>query len=134
MQVVVEVPRKEKGRPKTKVISFRIPVFVEQQIDTLVELGLFKDRTDFLNYAIQKALFELVDKIVIPPSEEVINFVLSLEPASPISDDEMKEVMKDVEREVKFKFSGSSSGRPERRCVLHIRGADSKSDEDNDGD
>lgn len=134
MQVVVEVPKKEKGGPKTKVISFRIPVFIEQQIDTLVELGLFKDRTDFLNYAIQKALFELVDKIVVSPSEEVIDLMLSLEPVSPVSDDEMKEVMRDVEREIKFKFSDSSSGRSERRRVLHIRRADSKSNESNNGD
>ncbi|WP_370519915.1 hypothetical protein, partial [Thermococcus sp. GR7] len=61
MQVIVKAPKNIKGKAKTKVVSFRIPVFIEQQIDTLVELGLFKDRTDFLNYAIQKALFELVD-------------------------------------------------------------------------
>ena len=134
MQVAVKAPRKEKGRSKTKVISFRIPVFIEQQIDALVELGLFKDRTDFLNYAIQKALFELVDKIVVPPSEEVVDLILSLEPVSPASDDEVMGVMKDVEREIKSKFSNSSSGRSKRRRVLRIRGADSRSNESDNGD
>ncbi|NJE09262.1 hypothetical protein E3E31_12160 [Thermococcus sp. M39] len=133
MQVVVEVPRNAKGRPKTKVVSFRIPVFVEQQIDALVELGLFKDRTDFLNYAIQKTLFELVDKIVIPPSEEVLNFVLSLEPAFPLSDDEIREVMKDVEKEVKSKFTDSSGDRLKRNRVLRVRRTEGKSNESNNG-
>jgi len=133
MQVIVKTPKNTKGGPKTKVVSFRIPVFIEQQIDTLVELGLFKDRTDFLNYAIQKTLFELVDKIVVPSSEEVLDFVLSLEPTFTPSDDEIGEVMKDVEKEVKSKFADPGSDRLKRSRVLRVRRTKGESNESDNG-
>ncbi|NJE26445.1 hypothetical protein E3E22_07415 [Thermococcus sp. MV5] len=133
MQVIVKAPKNIKGKAKTKVVSFRIPVFIEQQIDTLVELGLFKDRTDFLNYAIQKALFELVDKIVVPPSEEVLDFVLSLEPTFTPSDDEIGEVMKDVEKEVKSKFADPGGDRLKRSRVLRVRRSNGESNEGDNG-
>ncbi|USH00444.1 hypothetical protein K1720_02990 [Thermococcus argininiproducens] len=133
MQVIVKAPKNIKEKPKTRVVSFRIPVFIEQQIDTLVELGLFKDRTDFLNYAIQKTLFELVDKIVIPPSEEVLDFVLSLEPTFTPSDDEIGEVMKDVEKEVKSKFADPGGDRLKRSRVLRVRRTNGESNESDNG-
>ncbi|NPB03991.1 MAG: type II toxin-antitoxin system ParD family antitoxin, partial [Thermotogae bacterium] len=67
--------QKATRRGPTKIISVRIPEFVDRQIEALVELGLFKDRSDFINYALQKALFEMFDKIVIFPSEDVIELV-----------------------------------------------------------
>lgn len=107
MTVVARQKPTRKGA--TKIISVRIPESVVQQIEALVELGLFKDRTDFINYAIQKALFEMLDKIVISPPEDVVKLVLSQKPEAPPTWEEVKEVVDSVEREVNSKFSGSSS-------------------------
>ncbi|AEC52083.1 hypothetical protein PNA2_1167 [Pyrococcus sp. NA2] len=71
---------KQKGRNPIKIISVRIPEFVDKQIEALVELGLFKDRSDFINYALQKILFEMFDKIIIYLSEDVVELVLSQNP------------------------------------------------------
>jgi len=121
----VMAKQKATRRSPTKIISVRIPEFVDRQIEALVELGLFKDRSDFINYALQKALFEMFDKIVIFPSEDVIELVLSQEPNAPSTEEEIREVIEDVEREVNSKFAGSSSDRFKRRRVLRVRRPDS---------
>jgi len=125
----VVAKQKATQRNPTKIISVRIPEFVDRQIGALVELGLFKDRSDFINYALQKALFEMFDKIVISPSEDVIELVLSQEPIAPPTKDELQEVIEDVEKEVNSKFSGSGSDRLKRRRVLRVRRADSRSND-----
>ena len=125
----VVAKQKVTRRNPTKIISVRIPEFVDRQIEALVELGLFKDRSDFINYALQKALFEMFDKIVISPSEDVIELVLSQEPNAPPTEEELREVIESVEREVNSKFAGSGSDRFKRRRVLRVRRADSGSDD-----
>jgi Arc/MetJ-type ribon-helix-helix transcriptional regulator len=126
MYVVAE--QKAARRNPTKIISVRIPEFVDRQIEALVELGLFKDRSDFINCALQKALFEMFDKIVISHSEDVIELVLSQKPNAP-PDEEIREVIESVEREVNSKFASSGGDRPKYRRVLRVRRADSRSED-----
>jgi len=125
----VVAKQKATRRGPTKIISVRIPEFVDEQIEALVELGLFKDRSDFINYALQKALFEMFDKIVIFPSEDVIELVLSQEPNAPSTEEDIREVIEDVEKEVNSKFAGSSSDRFKRRRVLRVRRPDGRAND-----
>jgi len=114
--------------PKTKIISVRIPEFVDRRISDLISLGLFKDRSDFVNYAIQRALLEIIEKmeIVQLPSEEV-RIVLSTKPKSPISEKEILEVIENVDRELKN--SSEDSNRPKRYHIRCVRRSKSKPDE-----
>ncbi|AHL22811.1 hypothetical protein [Thermococcus nautili] len=118
-----------KNRPKTKLISVRIPEFAYEQIEALVELGVFSSRTDFINYAIQKTLFELAS-INLPVSDDDLLKMMALGPESPPSENEVREVLADVEREVKAKLS-SGSNRPERRRVLRVRRTNRGTSKDN---
>ncbi len=124
MMYSVELPRKvenKKDGPKTKLVSVRIPIFAYEQIEALVDLGVFPSRSDFINYAIQKALFELA-AFRLPTSDEALLEMMALGPESPPSDDEIREVLKDVKKEVS---TYSRSDRPERRRVLRVRRAGS---------
>ncbi|WP_246112265.1 hypothetical protein [Thermococcus aciditolerans] len=118
-----------KNRPKTKLISVRIPEFAYEQIEALVELGVFSSRTDFINYAIQKTLFELAS-INLPISDDNLLKMMALGPESPPSEDEVREVLADVEREVKAKLS-SGGNRPERRRILRVRRTNRSTSENN---
>lgn len=118
---VVLKQRVENKRPKTKLISVRIPAFVYEQIEALVDLGMFSSRSDFINYAIQRALFEL-STVKLPVSDDTLLEMIALGPDSPPSGDEIQEVLKDVEKEVQ---TYSRSDRPERRRVLRVRRTDS---------
>jgi len=109
---------KRKERPKTKLVSVRIPLFAYEQIEALVDLGVFPSRSDFINYAIQKALFEL-PAFRLPISDEALLEMMALGPDSPPSDDEIQEVLKDVDKEVSQTYPRSD--RPERRRVLRVR-------------
>jgi len=128
-KMYVVAKQKATRRNPTKIISVRIPEFVDRQIEALVELGLFKDRSDFINYALQKTLFDMFDKIVVAPSEDVIELVLSQEPNAPPTEEELKEVIESVEREVNSKFAGSSGDRLKRRRVLRVRRPNSGSND-----
>ncbi len=110
--------RNRKERPKTKLISVRIPIFAYEQIEALVDLGVFPSRSDFINYAIQKALFEL-PAFRLPSSDEALLEMMAVGPDSPPSDDEIQEVLRDVDKEVSQTYSRSN--RPERRRVLRVR-------------
>ncbi|NJE60965.1 type II toxin-antitoxin system ParD family antitoxin [Thermococcus sp. 21S7] len=120
MAYSLEITRRvgnRKDGPKTKLISVRIPIFAYEQIEALVDLGVFPSRSDFINYAIQKALFEL-PAFKLPASDEALLEMMALGPDSPPGDDEIQEVLKDVEKEVR---TYSRSDRPERRRVLRVR-------------
>ena len=115
--------------PKTKIISVRIPEFIDRRISDLISLGLFKDRSDFVNYAIQRALLEIIEKmeIVQLPSEEEVRVVLSTKPKAPISEKEILEVIENVDRELKN--SSEDSNRPKRYHIRCVRRSKSKPDE-----
>lgn len=112
---VVLSQKAQNRRPKTKLVSLRIPEFVDEQIEALVDLGMFASRSDFINYAIQKTLFEL-STVKLPISDDVLLEMMALGPDS--SDEEIDEVIKNVEKEVRTNFG---SNRPERRRVLRVR-------------
>jgi len=121
MRYAVEETRRVNGqrdRPqRTKLISVRIPMFAYEQIEALVDWGVFSSRSDFINYAIQKTLFELpVFRSAV--SNESLLEMMALGPDSPPNDEEINEVIKDVEKEVRSNFG---SNRPERRRVLRVR-------------
>jgi hypothetical protein len=63
----------------------------------------------------------MFDKIVISPSEDVIELVLSQEPNAPPTEEELREVIESVEKDVNSKFAGSGGDRPKRRRVLRVR-------------
>ena len=77
---------------KTKMITMRLPVHIDDIIQTLIEYGLFKDRTDFIMYAVQKTLLEMIDKVVIIPDEETVEYVLAENIG--LSDDEIKRILR----------------------------------------
>jgi len=116
---VVLSPKAQNRRPKTKLVSVRIPEFIDKQIEALVDLGMFASRSDFINYAIQKTLFEL-STVKLPISDDTLVEMMTLGPDS--SDEEINEVIKNVEKEVRANFGGN---RPERRRVLRVRRAGS---------
>jgi len=116
---VVLSPKAQNRRPKTKLVSVRIPEFIDEQIEALVDLGMFASRSDFINYAIQKTLFEL-STVKLPISDDTLLEIMALRPDS--SDEEIDEVIKNVEKEVRANFG---SNRPERRRVLRVRRAGS---------
>lgn len=116
---VVLSPKAQNRKPKTKLVSVRIPEFIDKQIEALVDLGMFASRSDFINYAIQKTLFEL-STVKLPISDDTLSEMMALGPDS--SDEEINEVIKNVEKEVRANFG---SNRPERRRVLRVRRAGS---------
>nr|WP_015243623.1 RHH domain antitoxin VapB [Thermococcus sp. IRI33]AFZ84249.1 RHH domain antitoxin VapB [Thermococcus sp. IRI33] len=122
----------QKGRPRTKLISVRIPAFAYEQIEALVDFGVFSSRSDFINYAIQRALFELA-AMKLPISDEDLLEMMALGPESPPTDDEVKEVLADVNKEVKTRV-GFGSNRPKRRRVLRLRRAGSSTSDRNSSD
>ena len=115
--------------PKTKIISVRIPEFIDRRISDLISLGLFKDRSDFVNYAIQRALLEIIEKmeIVQLPSEEEVRVVLSTKPKAPISEKEIPEVIENVDKELKN--SSEDSDRSKRYHIRCVRRSKSRPDE-----
>ena len=112
---VVLSPKGKTRKPKTKLVSVRIPEFVDEQIETLVDLGMFASRSDFINYAIQKTLFEL-STMKLPISDDTISEMMAFGPDS--RDEEINEVVRNVEKELRSNFG---SIRPERRRVLRVR-------------
>ena len=127
--MIVKKTERLNTSPKTKIISVRIPEFIDRRISDLISLGLFKDRSDFVNYAIQRALLEIIEKmeIVQLPSEEEVRVVLSTKPKAPISEKEILEVIENVDRE--FKSPSEDSDRSKRYHIRRVRRSKSKPDE-----
>jgi len=84
-------------------VSVRIPVGIVKIADVLVELGLFKDRSDFVNYAMREAVREFLPRIRVEVTPELVEQYFRLvEEVSPrLSEEEVVELVKAIRDERK---------------------------------
>ncbi len=99
---------KAKKRSRTVHVSVRAPENVVRGIDLLVDLGLFKDKSDFINYALQETLRKYLSNIKLNLTPEIVNkYFEAVKEASPkLSEEEILELLEEVRNERKIK-SGS---------------------------
>jgi len=55
---------------KTKTISVEVPETFEKEVEKLVEMGIFKDTSEFIKFSLIKALLDIWDKLRAESSEE----------------------------------------------------------------
>lgn len=81
-------------------VSVRVPERVARAISLLVELGLFKDKSDFVNYALHEALRKHLLNLRIEVSSEVVEkyFRLVDEVSPRLPEEEVVRVLKDARR------------------------------------
>ena len=89
-------------------MSVRVPAGVVRVADMLVELGLFKDRSDFINYAMRETLKEFLPKIRVEVTLELVERLFRrLEEVSPrLSEEEILQIVKEIRREKREKSGG----------------------------
>lgn len=89
-------------------MSVRVPAGVVRVADMLVELGLFKDRSDFINYAMRETLKEFLPKIRVEVTPELVERLFRrLEEVSPrLSEEEILQIVKEIRREKREKSGG----------------------------
>ena len=89
-------------------VSVRVPAGVVRVADMLVELGLFKDRSDFINYAMRETLKEFLPKIRVEVTPELVERLFRrLEEVSPrLSEEEILQIVKEIRREKREKSGG----------------------------
>ena len=89
-------------------VSVRVPANVVRIADMLVELGLFKDRSDFINYAMREALKELLPRIRIEATPGLVKryFRLLKEVSPCLSEDEALHLVKEIRGERKKEKGG----------------------------
>jgi len=89
-------------------VSVRVPAGVVRVADMLVELGLFKDRSDFINYAMRETLKEFLPKIRVEVTLELVERLFRrLEEVSPrLSEEEILQIVKEIRREKREKSGG----------------------------
>ncbi|USS41019.1 hypothetical protein NF865_02020 [Thermococcus aggregans] len=97
----MEVLKAGKKKPSTKRtvhVSVRAPENVIKAINLLVDLGLFKDKSDFINYALQETVRKYLSSIKLEITPELIDkYFELLEKASPrLSEEEILKVLGDV--------------------------------------
>ena len=82
-------------------VSVRVPAGVVRIADMLVELGLFRDRSDFINYAMRETLKEFLPRIRVEVTPELVERLFKLiEEASPrLSEEEVVRLVKEIRRE-----------------------------------
>ncbi|RLF08096.1 MAG: hypothetical protein DRJ64_01725 [Thermoprotei archaeon] len=87
-------------------VTVRVPRGIVKIADILVELGFFKDRSDFINYAMRETIKEFLPKIRIKITLELIERYFKLvEEVSPrLSEEEVVQLVKEIRDE---KESGS---------------------------
>lgn len=87
-------------------MTVRVPRGIVKIADILVELGFFKDRSDFINYAMRETIKEFLPKIRIKITPELIERYFKLvEEVSPrLSEEEVVQLVKEIRDE---KESGS---------------------------
>ncbi|OYT30669.1 MAG: hypothetical protein B6U94_05980 [Thermofilum sp. ex4484_79] len=87
-------------------VTVRVPRGIVKIADILVELGFFKDRSDFINYAMRETIKEFLPKIRIKITPELIERYFKLvEEVSPrLSEEEVVQLVKEIRDE---KESGS---------------------------
>jgi len=89
---------KKKRKAKTKQLSIRVPESILECINLLVDLGLFKDRSDFINYSLKEVLKEYLMNIKINISPEIVDkYFVTLEQVSPrLSEKESLKLLKNL--------------------------------------
>ncbi len=82
---------------RTVHVSVRAPESVVRAIGLLVDLGLFKDRSDFVNYAIYEALRRYLSSVRIEVAPELVDryFELLREVSPRLSEGEVLRVLRD---------------------------------------
>jgi len=82
-------------------VSVRVPAGIVKAADMLVELGLFKDRSDFIVYAMREALKEFLPRVKVEVTPELIEKYFELvERVSPrLSEEEVVQLVKAVRSE-----------------------------------
>ncbi|MFA4640703.1 hypothetical protein QDY65_04560 [Pyrococcus kukulkanii] len=92
--------KKKKSTRKTVHISVRVPENVVKAIEILVELGFFKDKSDFVNYALQETLKEYLSNVRIKMTSELVEkYFELLEKASPkLSEKEVLKILEEVRK------------------------------------
>ena len=108
-------------------MTVRVPRGIVRIADMLVKLGLFKDRSDFINYAMREALKEFLSRIRIEVTPELTEIYFRLvEETSPcLTEDEILHLVKEIRSE-RRKEKGShrrSSCNPSQTLNFR-RGAD----------
>ena len=89
---------KKKRKAKTKQLSVRVPESILECINLLVDLGLFKDRSDFINYSLKEVLKEYLMNIKINVTPELVDkYFATLRQVSPrLSEKESLNLLKDL--------------------------------------
>ncbi len=84
-------------------VSVRIPEGTLKIADMLVDLGIFKDRSDVINYAIKQTLKEYLQKIRIQVTPQFIeSYFKLLEQASPrLTEEEAARLVEEIRGEQK---------------------------------
>lgn len=86
------------SKTRNKYLRIRVPEDVLECINILVDLGLFKDRNEFINYSLQETIKNYLMNIKIEITPELINrYFTTLEQISPgSSEEETLKLLKDL--------------------------------------
>ena len=100
MGISKKMRKKAKNTRKiqTQQLSVRVPQNVLECINLLVDLGLFKDRSDFINYSLQESLKKYLMNIKIEVSPEIIDkYFATLGDVSPkLPEEKALEILKET--------------------------------------
>ena len=98
---ILRAGKKKSSNKRTVHVSVRAPENVVKAINLLVDLGLFKDKSDFINYALQETLRKYLSSIRIEITPELIDkYFELLEEASPqLPEEEILKVLEDARNE-----------------------------------
>jgi len=90
--------KRKTTKVRTRHLSVRVPENILECINLLVELGLFKDRSDFINYSLQETLKKYLLNIKIKVTPELIDkYFVTLERISPrLSEEETLKLLKEI--------------------------------------
>jgi len=105
--------KKKKSNKRTVHLSVRAPENVVKTINLLVDIGLFKDKSDFINYALQETLRKYLSSIRIEITPELIDkYFELLEEASPqLPEEEILKVLEDARNERRSSRKETQEGR-----------------------
>ena len=86
---------------RTKHLSVRVPECVLEGINLLIDLGFFKDKSDFINYALQESLKGYLMNIKLNLTQDVIDKYLKvLDKISPnLPEQEAVKLVKEIRNE-----------------------------------
>ena len=98
---ILRAGKKKSSNKRTVHVSVRAPENVVKVINLLVDLGLFKDKSDFINYALQETVRKYLSSIRLEITPELIDkYFELLEEASPrLSEEEILRVLEDARNE-----------------------------------